>query len=108
MATRGTARYLENLKIGCRTVNKVIEGRPNIVDHIKNGEVQLVINTTFGEKEIAQSYSIRRTALIHNVPYYTTISGARAAVGAIEVLKKDGLEVRALQDYYKDGIIDNY
>ena len=81
-------------------VNKVIEGRPNIVDHLKNGEVQLVINTTFGEKEIAQSYSIRRTALIHNVPYYTTISGARVAVGGIEVLKKEGLDVRALQDYY--------
>ncbi len=100
MATRGTARYLENLQITCKMVNKVIEGRPNIVDHLKNGEIQLVINTTFGEKEIAQSYSIRRTALIHNVPYYTTISGARAAVGAIEVLKKEGLDVRALQDYY--------
>jgi carbamoyl-phosphate synthase large subunit len=100
MATHGTASYFENLQITCKMVNKVIEGRPNIVDHLKNGDVQLVINTTFGEKEIAQSYSIRRTALIHNVPYYTTISGARAAVGAIEVLKKEGLDVRALQDYY--------
>lgn len=103
MATRGTASYFENLQITCKMVNKVIEGRPNIVDHLKNGEVQLVINTTFGEKEIAQSYSIRRTALIHNVPYYTTISGARAAVGGIEVLKKEGLDVRALQDYYRDS-----
>jgi len=104
MATRGTSSYLSNLKISCRMVNKVIEGRPHVVDHIKNGDVQLVINTTFGEKEIAQSYSIRRTALVHNVPYYTTISGARAAVGAIEVLKKEGLDIRAIQDYYKDGI----
>lgn len=103
MATHGTARYFENLQITCKVVNKVLEGRPNIVDHLKNGDVQLVINTTFGEKEIAQSYSIRRTALIHNVPYYTTISGARAAVGAIEVLKKEGLDVRALQDYYRDS-----
>jgi carbamoyl-phosphate synthase large subunit len=101
MATRGTAAYLENLKISCKTVNKVVEGRPNIADHIKNGEVQLVINTTLGEKEIAQSYLLRRTTLVHNVPYYTTISGARAAVGAIEVLKKEGLDVRAIQDYYK-------
>jgi carbamoyl-phosphate synthase large subunit len=100
MATLGTAAYIENLQISCRVVNKVVEGRPNIVDHIKNGEVQLVINTTFGEREIAQSYSIRRTTLIHNVPYYTTISGARAAVGAIEVLKKEGLDVKAIQDYY--------
>jgi carbamoyl-phosphate synthase large subunit len=101
MATRGTAAYLENLKISCKTVNKVVEGRPNIADHIKNGEVQLVINTTLGEKEIAQSYLLRRTTLVQNVPYYTTISGARAAVGAIEVLKKEGLDVRAIQDYYK-------
>ncbi len=108
MATRGTAAYLENLKIHCRMVNKVIEGRPHVVDHMKNGEVQLVINTTFGEKEVAQSYSIRRTALVHNVPYYTTISGAKAAVGAIEVLKKEGLDVRALQDYYKEGILSRY
>lgn len=101
MATRGTAAYLEGLKISCKMVNKVVEGRPNIADHIKNGEVQLVINTTLGEEEIAQSYLLRRTTLVHNVPYYTTISGARAAVGAIEVLKKEGLDVRAIQDYYK-------
>jgi carbamoyl-phosphate synthase large subunit len=106
LTTRGTAAYLENQKISSRIVNKVIEGRPNVVDHLKNGEVQIVINTTFGEKEIDQSYSIRRTALIHNVPYYTTISGARAAVGAVEVLKKEGLGVMALQDYYKNGMID--
>ncbi len=103
LTTSGTAAYLQNLKVSSKIVNKVIEGRPNVVDYIKNGEVQLVINTTFGEREISQSYSIRRTALIHNVPYYTTISEARAAVGAIEVLKKEGLTVMALQDYYKQG-----
>lgn len=103
MATQGTAAYFEGLKISCKMVNKVVEGRPNIADHIKNGEVQLVINTTLGEKEIAQSYLLRRTTLVHNVPYYTTISGARAAVGAIEVLKKEGLDVRAIQDYYRDN-----
>jgi len=108
IATKGTAAYLENLKINCRTVNKVIEGRPDIVDHIKNGEVQLVINTTFGEKEVSQSYSIRRESLVHNIPYYTTIPGAKAAVGAIEVLQKGGLGVKALQDYYDVGVIDGH
>ncbi|GIW46458.1 MAG: carbamoyl-phosphate synthase (glutamine-hydrolyzing) [Deltaproteobacteria bacterium] len=105
VATQGTARYLKEQRIDCRVVKKVIEGRPNIVDHIKNGEINLVINTTLGEKEISQSYSIRRTALVYNIPYFTTVSGARAAVGAIEVLKKEGLSVKALQDYYKDSII---
>jgi carbamoyl-phosphate synthase large subunit len=102
MCTMGTASYLEKHKINCDTVNKVIEGRPHVVDHIKNGDVQLVVNTTFGEKEISQSYSIRRESLIKNVPYFTTIAASRAAVDAIEVLKLEGLDVRALQDYYND------
>jgi len=58
------------------------------------------VNTTFGQKEVEQSYSIRRTALVHRVPYFTTISAARAAVGAIEVLIRKGLDVKAIQDYY--------
>lgn len=102
MCTTGTALYLGKHKINCEAVNKVIEGRPHVVDHIKNGDVQLVVNTTFGEKEISQSYSIRRESLIKNVPYFTTIAASRAAVDAIEVLKMEGLEVRALQDYYND------
>jgi carbamoyl-phosphate synthase large subunit len=106
MCTTGTALYLDKHRINCEVVNKVIEGRPHVVDHIKNGDVQLVVNTTFGEKEISQSYSIRRESLIKNVPYFTTIAASRAAVDAIEVLKVEGLEVRALQDYYKDGIIN--
>ena len=100
MATAGTAAYLESIGVDCTLVKKVREGRPHVVDHIKNGEVQLVINTTFGETEVAQSYSIRRTALIHGVPYFTTISAATAVAGAIEVLIKGGLEVKAIQDYY--------
>jgi carbamoyl-phosphate synthase large subunit len=102
MCTMGTALYLDKHKINSDIVNKVIEGRPHVVDHIKNGDVQLVVNTTFGEKEISQSYSIRRESLIKNVPYFTTIAASRAAVDAIEVLKTEGLEVRALQDYYDD------
>ena len=103
MCTKGTALYLDKHKINCEPVKKVIEGRPHVVDHIKNGDVQLVVNTTFGEKEIAQSYSIRRESLVKAVPYFTTIAASRAAVDAIEVLKTEGLEVKALQDYYSDA-----
>ncbi len=100
MATGGTSEFLNKNGIFSRTVNKVKQGRPHIVDHLKNGEVQLVINTTFGKKEIAQSYSIRRTALVNNVPYFTTLAGAVAGVGAIEALVRIGLDVKALQSYY--------
>ncbi len=100
MATTGTAAYLESIGVACTVVKKVAEGRPHIVDHIKNGEVQLVVNTTFGQKEVEQSYSIRRSALVHRVPYFTTISAAKALVGAIEALIKEGLDVKAIQDYY--------
>jgi carbamoyl-phosphate synthase large subunit len=100
MATAGTAAFLRGIGVKCAVVKKVMEGRPHVVDHIKNGEVHLVVNTTFGQKEVEQSYSIRRTALVHRVPYFTTISAARAAVGAIEVLIRKGLDVKAIQDYY--------
>jgi len=100
MATAGTAAYLQGIGVGCVVVKKVREGRPHVVDHIKNGDVHLVVNTTFGQNEVEQSYPIRRTALVHRVPYFTTISAARAAVGAIEVLIRKGLDVKAIQDYY--------
>jgi len=100
LATAGTASYLDKLGINCSLVTKVSQGRPHVVDHLKNGEVQLVINTTFGEEEIAQSYSIRRTSVTQGVPYFTTIAGAQAAAGAIEVLIKEELCVKALQEYY--------
>jgi len=102
MCTKGTAKFLQSNGIDCVNVNKVIEGRPNIVDHIKNGQVQLVINTTFGEKEIAQSYSIRRTSLTHNIPYFTTIAGATAGVEAIEVLISMDMDVKPIQEYRSD------
>jgi len=100
MATRGTAAYFESSGVNCTFVKKVQEGRPHVVDHIKNGEVQLVINTTFGENEVAQSFSIRRGSIIHRVPYFTTIAASRAVVGAIEVMIREGLDVKAIQDYY--------
>ena len=100
IATGGTAEFLNKNGILSARVKKVKEGRPHIVDHLKNGDVQLVINTTFGKREIAQSYSIRRTALVNGVPYFTTLAGAVAGVGAIAALRREGLEARALQSYY--------
>ncbi|ANP47015.1 carbamoyl-phosphate synthase large subunit [Candidatus Viadribacter manganicus] len=100
MATGGTADYLIEKGIEVHKVNKVAEGRPHIVDAMKNGEVQLVFNTTEGAQSYRDSYSIRRTALVQNIPYYTTVSGARAAIQAIRLLKSGApLGVRALQAY---------
>ncbi len=99
ICTGGTSDFLTKNGIVNKKVNKVSEGRPDITDYLKNNDVQLLINTTFGEKEVAQSYSIRRNTLLYNVPYFTTIAGAKAAAGAIESIKKTGLEVKAIQDY---------
>lgn len=99
MATAGTAAILETAGIPVTRVNKVAEGRPNIVDHMKNGAVDLVFNTTEGAQSFRDSFSIRRTALSQNIPYYTTMAGARAATLAIRRLTKAGLDVAALQSY---------
>jgi len=82
-----------------RTVNKVQEGRPHIVDEMRSGRVQLVFNTTEGAQAIADSFSLRRTALTHGIPYYTTVAGVRAAVQAIGALRQGCLEVAPLQSY---------
>jgi len=99
ICTGGTSKFLLENGIVNEKVNKVSEGRPDITDYLKNNDVQLLINTTFGEKEVAQSFSIRRNTIIYNVPYFTTLAGAKAATGAIESMKKTGLEVKAIQDY---------
>ncbi|MDK9719530.1 MAG: ATP-grasp domain-containing protein, partial [Trichlorobacter sp.] len=99
LATGGTASFLEEKGIPVRRINKVMEGRPHIVDALKNGEVQLVINTTQGAQAVADSFSIRREALMHSVAYYTTATGANAAVDAIIDLKGHDLRVKPLQDY---------
>ena len=83
VATRGTARALDAAGVRCRTVNKVLEGRPHVVDLLKNGEIDMIVNTTEGSQAIADSYTIRRTALQYRVPYFTTMAGARALVEAI-------------------------
>jgi carbamoyl-phosphate synthase large subunit len=99
LATRGTVRYLEANGIACTKVNKVLEGRPNIVDSMKNREVDLVFNTTEGAKALADSSTIRRAALIYKIPYYTTIAGALAATEAIKAMRAGILEVQPLQKY---------
>jgi carbamoyl-phosphate synthase large subunit len=99
-ATGGTARYLDSEGVKTQRVNKVSEGRPHVVDLIKNGEIQLVLNTTEGAQALADSRSLRRAALLHKVPYYTTLAGAIAASQGIRAYLAGDLEVRALQDYF--------
>jgi carbamoyl-phosphate synthase large subunit len=100
IATSGTQRFLVENGIHAEKVNKVAEGRPHIVDLIKNGDVQLVFNTTEGATALADSRSLRRAALLHKVPYYTTLSGAVAAAQGIKAYLGGDLEVRALQSYF--------
>jgi carbamoyl-phosphate synthase large subunit len=99
IATRGTRRHLIANGVQAEVVNKVLEGRPHIVDAIKNGDVALVFNTTEGAKAVSDSKDIRRSALLHHVPYYTTLSGAIAVTRAIKALKADILKVAPLQAY---------
>jgi carbamoyl-phosphate synthase large subunit len=99
IATRGTARVLQAAGLPVKTVNKVLEGRPHVVDALKNGEIHLVVNTTDGAQALNDSSSIRRAALTLRVPYYTTMAGAVAAAQAIKALKTGSLEVAPLQSY---------
>ena len=100
LATGGTAKHLADQGLRVEHVNKVLEGRPHIADAMKNGGIQLVINTTDGLKSISDSRDIRRTALLAKIPYYTTIDGALAAVEGIVALSQGSLQVRALQEYF--------
>jgi len=102
VATGGTQRFLTEHGVPANPILKASEGRPNIVDAIRNGEVQLVFNTTEGAQALADSKSLRRAALLHKVPYYTTLSGAVAAAQGIKAYLGGDLEVRALQSYF-DG-----
>ncbi|PVB59785.1 carbamoyl-phosphate synthase large subunit [Labrenzia sp. 011] len=100
IATGGTQEFLESNGISAKKINKVLEGRPHIVDAIKNGEVQLVFNTTEGAQAISDSRSMRRAALLNKVPYYTTLAGSVAAAKGIAAHKAGSLEVRPLQSYF--------
>ena len=99
LATSGTAEYLNSQGLTVEPVKKVLEGRPHIVDAMKNGDVQLVFNTTEGKQSLADSYEIRRSALMMKIPYFTTSAGALAAAQAIEAVAEGPLEVRPLQSY---------
>jgi carbamoyl-phosphate synthase large subunit len=100
-ATRGTAARLKEAGLEATVVNKVLEGRPHCVDAIKSDAIQLVINTTSGGRSVSDSFDIRRSALTHGVPHYTTMAGARAAVHAIAALKGGTLDVAPLQAYFQ-------
>jgi len=104
IATSGNQRFLAENGVVSTRVNKATEGRPSIVDAIKNGDVQLVFNTTEGATALADSRSLRQAALLHKVPYYTTLSGAVAAAQGIKAYLGGDLEVRALQSYYGSRI----
>jgi carbamoyl-phosphate synthase large subunit len=99
IATGGTCAYLREQGLAVEPIKKVLEGRPNVLDRMKNGEVQLVFNTTEGRQSLQDSFSIRRTALMMKIPYYTTAAGALAAAQAIAAAPEGALEVRSLQSY---------
>ncbi len=101
MATGGTQDCLAGQGLDVVRVNKVQEGAPHCVEAITDGAVQLVINTTEGAQAIADSYTIRRSALIHNIPHYTTAAGAQAALRAIAAMAQGSLEVAPLQAYFE-------
>jgi carbamoyl-phosphate synthase large subunit len=102
IGTRGTARYLEENGLQVEVINKVKEGRPHIVDLIKNREVSFVVNTVFGAQAQKDSFSIRQSALQYGVPYTTTIAGARAIVNAVEKLKTKKVSIKSIQEYHKE------
>jgi carbamoyl-phosphate synthase large subunit len=101
VATRGTSSHLDKIGIPNKVVKKIAEGRPNIIDYIKNGSIQLVINTASGRKKTAGSGEIRRTVLRYGIPYTTTLAGAQAMSSAIESLVKGEIKVCSLQEYHR-------
>ncbi len=100
IATRGTWEYLKAQGVENRRVFKVSQGRPNVVDLMKNGDIALVINTPSGKSTVSDSYQLRRTALEYEIPYFTTIAGAKAAAQAISILVNRPLDVKPVQEYY--------
>ena len=99
-ATEGTSAFLSKEGVKNRMVAKLKEGRPHVIDHIKNQEINLVINTSTGRKTVSDAYLIRRTTLVYNLPYATTIAGGRALVQAIDALSRGELQVTSLQEYH--------
>jgi len=102
VATEGTARYLTDNKVKIDRIFKVGEGRPNVVDMIKNGDIQLVINTPLGESSRYDEYAIGWAALEHKVSYISTLSAAATAVKGIESQQKGTLSVKSVQEYLRE------
>jgi carbamoyl-phosphate synthase large subunit len=100
VATSGTAAVLEKAGLKVQRVLKVLEGRPNIVDHLKNKEIQMVINTPSGAVPREDEVKIRTTAVMTGTPIMTTLSGARAVAMGIQALQKSGFQVRTVQEYH--------
>jgi carbamoyl-phosphate synthase large subunit len=100
VATRGTAAYLEGQGIPAEIVNKVKEGRPHCVDSIKSKEICMVFNTTHGSQSVSDSYSIRRSALMYDIAYFTTVAGIRAVTDGLLAMKRETLDATPLQEYY--------
>ena len=102
LATQGTSQYLKDLGIPNKPVKKIAHGRPHVIDHIKNGDIQLVINTPSGKESAGGSHNIRRAVLRHGLPYATTLSGAAAMASGIAALTKRRLTVKSLQEYHEE------
>jgi carbamoyl-phosphate synthase large subunit len=100
LATEGTCGYLRNAGIPAKRVKKIGAGRPDVTDHIKNGEIQLVINTPSGKEGAGGSRMIRRTVLTYGLPYATTLAGACAMASGIEAMITRGLSPRSLQEFH--------
>jgi len=104
VATQGTQRFLSEQGIKAERIFKIREGRPHILDEIKNDAIALMINTPAGEKTLSDDHQIRQAAVQYNVPYTTTLAGARASLSAIESLKKDpAIRIRSLQEFHAAG-----
>ncbi len=105
-ATDGTSRFLIQHGIDSRRVYKVNEGRPNVVDHIKNGFVQLVVNTPLGEASRYDELAIGISAIEYRIPVITTVSAAAAAVKGVECMKREKLDVRSIQEYHRSPVAE--
>jgi carbamoyl-phosphate synthase large subunit len=105
IATAGTGAFLRANGIEAENVFKLSEGRPNVVDHMKNGKIHLVVNTSLGKKTYSDSFEIRRTTLVYNIPYTTTIAGAWAMAHAVEDIQRGDWDVKTIQEYHAEQAI---
>ena len=100
LATKGTADFLSRFDLKIKVIRKVNEGSPHIVDLIEQNKIHLIINTTSGSKSIADSLSIRRTALSKKIPYFTTISAAKIAITGLNIINNNEINVKPIQELY--------